>query len=85
MDIPDDMPNEEIVVDYRGMTGLEILADMGPQFGFTAFDQGGGTVIIVPTRDENAQNPDTRSHRPLQPNVGNGVDTQSLPRGNGSP
>ena len=78
LDIPDDMPNDEIVVDYRGMTGLEILADMGPRFGFTAFDQGGGQVIIVPTRDDNApdSNPsDARAHRPLHPTVGKGVDT----------
>ena len=78
LDIPADMPNDEIVVDYRGMTGLEILADMGQRFGFTAFDQGGGHVIIVPTRDDNApdSNPaDGRTHRPLNPTTGKGVDS----------
>lgn len=78
LDVPDDMPNDEIVVNYQGMTGMEILADMGPRFGFTAFDQGGGHVIIVPTRDENApdSNPsDARTHRPVHPTVGKGVET----------
>ena len=78
LDIPADMPNDEIVVNYQGMTGLEILADMGPRFGFTAFDQGGGHVIIVPTRDENApdSNPaDGRTHRPVHPTIGKSIDS----------
>src|SRR6185503_19630879 len=78
LDIPADMPNDEIVVDYRGMTGLQILADMGQRFGFTAFDQGGGHVIVVPTRDDNApdSNPtEGKTHRPFNPATGKGVES----------
>lgn len=54
LEIAPGMPNPLIKSDYRGMTGLEILADMGPQFGFTAFHQGEGQVIVIPARDSSA-------------------------------
>jgi hypothetical protein len=43
-----------ISVDYRGVNSIEILQDLGRQYAFTPFDQGDGTVIIVPARDPNA-------------------------------
>ncbi len=51
LEIAPGLPNLDIVTDYQGMTGLEILADMGPRFGFTAFHQGEGRVIVIPARD----------------------------------
>ncbi len=44
-----------ISVDYRGVNSIEILQDLGRQYAFTPFDQGDGTVIIVPARDPNAE------------------------------
>lgn len=54
IDMGPGMPNPEIQAEYRGMTGIEILADMGAQFGFTPFSQGNGQVIVIPARDERA-------------------------------
>lgn len=69
IEMPPDMPNDEIVLDYRGMNGLEILADMGERFGFTAFDQGDGNVLIIPARDENAPARPDPGAQPINPNV----------------
>lgn len=70
--VPPDMPDLDIVVNYREMTGFEMLADMGPRFGFTAFDQGNGNVIVVPARaDEGGAAVDSRPHPPKRPE-GNG-------------
>jgi len=38
----------EVVIDYDGMNTIEILQDLGGKYAFTAFDQGDGSVIIVP-------------------------------------
>lgn len=51
LEMPPDMPNDDIVVDYRNMTGIEILHDMASRFAFTVFDQGNGKVLVVPARD----------------------------------
>ncbi|HRK21068.1 MAG TPA: hypothetical protein PLX06_04640 [Fimbriimonadaceae bacterium] len=67
--MPPDMPNDEIVLDYRGMTAMEMLRDMGGQFGFTAFDQGDGSVLIIPARDENAPTHSDPGAQPIHPNV----------------
>jgi hypothetical protein len=50
--IPPDLPDDPIEVDYRQALPLEILRDMGERFGFAAFDQGGGQVIVVPAKNE---------------------------------
>ena len=52
LDMPQDMPNDEIVVDYQGMTGLAMLQDMASRFGFTVFAQGDGKVLVIPARQE---------------------------------
>lgn len=41
----------EVGVEYAQRTPAEILKDMGARFGFTAFDQGGGNVLIIPATD----------------------------------
>jgi hypothetical protein len=51
MVLPPDLPDDQVVVDYRSMTAQEMLADMGLRFGFTAFDQGEGKVLVVPARE----------------------------------
>jgi len=68
LEMPPDMPNDEIVLDYRNMNAFEILADMGPRFGFTAFDQGGGRVLIIPARSDDPEIGGTEP-RPLDPNL----------------
>ena len=50
-----------ISVDYQGLNSIEILQDLGRQYAFTPFDQGDGTVIIVPARDPNAEREDKSS------------------------
>jgi hypothetical protein len=42
------MPKMTVEADYRRLPLASILADMGERYGFTAFDQGDGSVIVVP-------------------------------------
>lgn len=53
------LPDFEVVARYDGMSAMEIFADMGRAYGFTAFDQDGSSIIIVPARDP-AADPPTR-------------------------
>ena len=48
------MPNPDVAVSYSGKTVIEMLQDLGEQYAFTAFDQGDGTVLIIPARDESS-------------------------------
>jgi hypothetical protein len=48
------MPNPEIRMDYRNMSAIDILKDLGPRFGFTAFTQGGNRILVVPAVDPNS-------------------------------
>jgi hypothetical protein len=57
LEIAPGMPNPLIQANYSGISGLAILADMGPQFGFTAFEQGEGKVIVIPARDPRQNEP----------------------------
>lgn len=50
-----DVPNQEISVDYSGLPALTVLKDMGLALGFTAFDQGDGTILVIPAVDPKAQ------------------------------
>ena len=47
------MADPTITVDYRGQNSIEILEDLGRQYAFTPFDQGDGSVVIIPARDPN--------------------------------
>jgi len=42
------MPNPRVTVDYQSQSAIAVLKDMGEQFGFTAFDQGNSSVLIIP-------------------------------------
>jgi hypothetical protein len=42
------MMNPTIDAEYNNLTAMAVLEDLGKQNGFTAFDQGDGSVIIVP-------------------------------------
>jgi hypothetical protein len=52
-----------IEVNYEQMGAVAILEDLGKQHGFTAFDQGDGSVIIVPATEAGVEDRDvdTRS------------------------
>ncbi len=48
-----DMPNPTIRFSYTGYSTMEMLEDLGRHLGFTPFDQGDGTILIVPAIDPN--------------------------------
>jgi hypothetical protein len=45
------MPNPAVNLAYQGWTPIEMLKDLGRQYAFTAFDQGDGTILVVPAID----------------------------------
>ncbi len=48
---PPNMPNPDVVVDYQDTTVIDMLKDLGRQYAFTAYDEGDGSVLIVPAVD----------------------------------
>lgn len=50
VDIAPGFEDQQVSVDYQATT-TEMLKDLGMRYGFTAFDQGDGTIIIVPAVD----------------------------------
>jgi len=48
------IPDEITEVDYVNVRPLEALKDMGRRYGFTVFDQGNGTVLVIPAVDPQA-------------------------------
>lgn len=50
------MPSTIIDANYHDQPLEDILLDLGRKYGFTPFDQGDGSIIIVPTRPEDEQN-----------------------------
>ncbi|MGV3617025.1 MAG: hypothetical protein ACO1SV_16990 [Fimbriimonas sp.] len=45
------MTKRTIDADYDNVPLSEILSDLGRRFGFTPFDQGDGSIIVVPATD----------------------------------
>jgi type IV secretory pathway VirB10-like protein len=45
------MGKRKVDADYENVPLSEILSDLGRRYGFTPFDQGDGTIIVVPARD----------------------------------
>ncbi len=70
-------PNPSIGVDYKQMTPLEILRDMGREHGFTPMDQGDGSIIIVPAV-ENGTSGRMRPRIPERPSQADRQDGRSL-------
>lgn len=52
VEIAPNMPNPTVTVTYTQRTGMEMLNELGRQYGFTALDQGKGSVLIVPATAE---------------------------------
>jgi len=51
LEMPPDMVNPEIRVDYDGISPIEIMADLGKRYGFTAFDEGESHILLIPAVD----------------------------------
>jgi hypothetical protein len=51
LEIAPGMPNGVVSVRSGGRTGLEVMQELGREHGFTAFYQGGNTVLLVPAVD----------------------------------
>jgi hypothetical protein len=51
LEIAPGMPNPEISVSYEGIGVVEILQDLGRRHGFTPFDQGTGSILVIPAVD----------------------------------
>lgn len=60
------LANPDIKVSYRAKSPLEMLKDLGKLYAFTPMDQGDGSIVIVPARDENEV--DDPNLRPTQGN-----------------
>lgn len=48
LEIAPGMPDFNVSIAYEGMTGIQMLQDLGKRYQFTALDQGGNKVLIVP-------------------------------------
>jgi hypothetical protein len=51
LEIAPGLPEIDVSLDYHGVGAIEIFKDLGRRYGFTAFDQGGGGILIVPAVD----------------------------------
>lgn len=49
--------SSDIEIDFPEMSGMQMLAQLGQEHGFTAFDEGGGSVLIIPARDNQPASP----------------------------
>lgn len=52
VDVAPGFEDQTVTLDYESATASQILKDLGLRYGFTAFDQGDGTIIIVPAVDD---------------------------------
>jgi hypothetical protein len=86
LEVAPGLEDPEIRVSYQNMTGPEMLLELGPRFGFTAFDQGDGKVLVIPAIDQAAKagqsrvqpgNVGTARPREGHDEVGSGVEERS--------
>jgi hypothetical protein len=52
------MPEVTVDLDYRQMTPVAMLRDLGQRHGFTAFEQEEGKVLVIPAVDTAGIAPD---------------------------
>lgn len=48
LDVAPGMPDFNVSIAYEGLTGMQMLEDLGRRYQFTALSQGGNKVLIVP-------------------------------------
>jgi hypothetical protein len=63
------MMNPQISTDYRGMSARDILGDLGREYGFTVFDQGDGSLLVIPAVEGPAMRSDPRIPSPSDPRL----------------
>lgn len=63
-------PNNDVDVKYEGVTAMEALQDIGAKYGLTFFDQGDGTILVIPAANQSpaggAQDSDSRGDKPAR-------------------
>lgn len=55
LDIGPGLPDPDVRAVYHNISPVAILEDLGRTYGFTAFDQGNGAVIVIPAVDKSKQ------------------------------
>lgn len=55
LEIAPNMPKIDVTVSYAQLPPIEMMKQMGAEFGFTLFEQERGHVLIVPEIDPNTQ------------------------------
>lgn len=45
------LQNDLVTMDYHGMTGQQMLTDLGKNLGFTPLEEGPGRLLLVPATD----------------------------------
>lgn len=51
-EMPPNMPNPSVTINYEEASVDEILKDMGRRYGFTAFNEGEGKYLIIPATEQ---------------------------------
>lgn len=51
VDVAPGFRDQNVTLDYRGLTAIETLKAMGEQYGFTVFEQEEGHLLVVPARE----------------------------------
>jgi len=55
VELAPDMPNPTIDVDYKGRGGLEMLKDLGQQYGFSVVEDGENRILLLPQKTVNSK------------------------------
>lgn len=67
------LANIEIDVSFVELTGAAMISALGSKYGFTVFDEGNGTLLVIPTVDKSAPaTPPKAGVQPNEPNRGSG-------------
>ncbi|HEY0867038.1 MAG TPA: hypothetical protein VGE01_06665 [Fimbriimonas sp.] len=67
------MPNPEVDFEFERKNTIEMLQDLGRKYAFTAFDQGDGSVLIIPAVDPQTAQKDPAPPTPLEKDPAKGT------------
>lgn len=56
LELAPEFPNTEISIDYRGLPAIQVLRDMGRNFGFTPFVQTRNSALLIPALENQQGN-----------------------------
>lgn len=65
------LENVEIVCSYAGQPAIKVLNDLAATLGFTVFEQGNDSVLIIPETDPNKMSGSSGESKTLEPAPGN--------------